>query len=86
MLQIGGQGERRVSGPRRPHQAHALAVQQAAMPGPLAVTTDRLIGQHHIQLVQGQALQQLIQAAGLQGDTHLRAAEKGAQQVLLEVA
>ncbi|MDR6354168.1 hypothetical protein Q3H58_000839 [Pseudomonas psychrotolerans] len=85
LLQVPPQVEGAAVLARWADQAHCLAREQAALPGALAVGADGFVGQHHVQLVQGQAFQQFVHPAGLQGDHQVVSPEEGAQQVLLEV-
>ncbi len=51
----------------------------------MAICAHRLVGKHDVQFMHGEALEQVIDAAGFQRDAQIVTTEKGSQQVFLEV-
>ena len=72
--------------PRRADDANGLAGDAAAAPGSCGIAADRTVGEHKIQLVDAQPLEQFVQAPGLQHELDIVVRQNRAQEILLEVA
>ena len=68
------------------HQADGLPRDSPAAPGVAGITGDLAGRQDHVQRVQAQAREQIVQAARLQGELHIVAPKQGGNEALLKVA